>query len=290
MCVSGVRDRARKLTGDRLRAQLYDRIERFRRGHIFVIGVKRGWICFYQCVDLGTHTAVERVECSVFHIIDELREIFPVRRVVRRVGEERVEEIRRVKGIRDRIVHHRGRVSAAHTAEREIIVPRDEVQPAVRFIQVVIVRHGARQAVLVYGKDMRRHVPHEIVGVHVCVQRFPCGDFPERLDHTRVIFVIRRCHFAFPDRAVAVGIVIRITQIRAVSAHGKAASTGGIEIERTGCAIIKKAAVLWESAACVRIRGTICILSWCASSHWSAHAGEIPVSVVFLLRHCPVIV
>ena len=153
------------------------------------------------------------------------------------VRHQRVEKISGGKGVVDGRVDHAGRVAAVHAAEGQVIVPRDQVQRALRLIEVVVVRHGAAEAVLVDREDVHSHVQKQVVDIHDLLEVLARGDALERGHHPLMILLARVGDFAFPDGRVAVQIVVRIVQVGPAGAHAREAAPPGREIRLARLAV-----------------------------------------------------
>ena len=135
-----------------------------------------------------------------------------------------IKEGRAGERVVDGIVHNTGSVIAApHAAEGEVIIPRDEVQLSTGFIEVIVVRHHAGQAVFVDGEDVDGHIAEQVVDVHIIFQGITFRNVFEGGDHALVGGLCGICDLAFPDGLVAVQLIVCIIEVRAASAHGEAA-------------------------------------------------------------------
>ena len=153
------------------------------------------------------------------------------------IRHQRVEKISGGKGVVDGRVDHAGRVAAVHAAEGQVIVPGDQVQRALRLIEVVVVRHGAAEAVLVDREDVHGHVQKQVVDIHDLLEVLARGDALERGHHPLMILLARVGDFAFPDGRVAVQIVVRIVQVGPAGAHAREAAPPGREIRLARLAV-----------------------------------------------------
>jgi len=147
---------------------------------------------------------------------------------------QRIEEVCTRERIVDGVVDNTGGVTAAaHAAKRQIIVPWDQIQFPSGFIEIIVVRHHAGQAVLIDRKYMNGHIAEQIINVHIGFEIIALRDIFERSNHALVVSLCGFCDLAIPDGLVAVQFIIRVVEIRAASAHGEAAPAAcKIEIHR----------------------------------------------------------
>ena len=64
---------------------------------------------------------------------------------------------------------------AAEAAECKIIIPRQHREPAVFFIQVVIMKHIACIAVIIQYEVVRCKISDDLIGIEICFQLFSLG-------------------------------------------------------------------------------------------------------------------
>ena len=217
-------DRPVQLALDGLPAQLDHLIEGLGGCQILVIGIERGGVRLDKRVDLAAHARVERVEAAAVNILAyELLQIGVVLAVICLVLHQGIKEGRAGERVVDGIVHNTGSVIAApHAAEGEVIIPRDEVQLSAGFIEVIVVRHGAGQAVFVDGEDVDGHIAEQVVDVHIIFQGITFRNVFESSDHALVVGLCGVGDLAVPDGLVAVQLIVCIIEVRAASAHGEA--------------------------------------------------------------------
>ena len=67
------------------------------------------------------------------------------------------------------------------------------------FIKIVVVRHGAGQAVLVDEEDMDCHIAEQIIDVHIVFQSIALRDVFEGGDHAPAVGLCGRCDLTIPD-------------------------------------------------------------------------------------------
>jgi len=202
---------------------------------IFVIGIKRGGVGLYKLVDLAADPLIESVKSAAINILaHELLQIGVILTVVCLILHQRIEEVCTRERIVDGVVDNTGgATAAAHAAKRQIIVPGDQIQLPSGFIEIVVVRHHAGQAVLVDGKHMDCHIAEQIINVHIGFEIIALRDIFERSNHPFVVGFFGAGHLTIPDGFIAVQFIIRVVEIRAASAHGEAAPAAcKIEIHR----------------------------------------------------------
>ncbi len=157
------------------------------------------------------------------------------------IGQQRVEEVCAGEWRINRVIDHFRRIAGAshgHSAKGKVVVPGEEVELSVVFIEIIVVCHGTGQTVHVYSKGMDGHVFQDIVNVQIGFQIRSFADVFQRRHDLAVIRVAGSRDFTLPDQGVAVQIVIRVVQVRAaVSADREAAHIG-----RTEAAFIRLAA------------------------------------------------
>ena len=143
---SGIRrDRAVQLAADGLTAQLYHLVERIGRSQILVIGIKGGGIGRNQVIDLTAHSGIKCIKAAARHVFFcNFLQVSCILRMILLVIQQGIKKLRTGEGIFNGTVDHAGSIAAAsHTAKGEIIVPGQQVQLSIGFIEIIIMRHVA---------------------------------------------------------------------------------------------------------------------------------------------------
>ena len=215
-------------------AKLDGLFEHSRSSCVFVISVERSRVVLNQRVDLRGDAVIETVKSAAVDIcLDELGQIIVVLREISLVFQKCHEElpVRKIDTGRKRRINRevdrlRG-TAGLKTAKGQIIVPRDDIEPAVVLVQVVVMRHRAAQAVQIDDKGLDCHVAQDIIDVHGFCQRFGIcvigADIFERVDDAAVVFICALEYGAFPNALVAGKLIVDIIQ-RGSAVAAKAAA------------------------------------------------------------------
>ena len=172
LCAFRGGDRPVELSLNGLAPQLYHLIEGIGRRQIFVIGIERSGVCLHQRVDLAAHPLIESVKSAAVDILaHELLQIGVILAVIGFIFHQRVEEVCAGERIVDGAVYNAGGIATApHAAKSKVIVPWKESQLPAGFVEIIVVCHGAGQAVLVDREHMDSHITEQIVDVHIRFQ------------------------------------------------------------------------------------------------------------------------
>ena len=74
------------------------------------------------------------------------------------VFQQGIKKLRSLKRRVDGFIDHLGSALHAHPAKSQIIIPWQDIQLSIIFIQIIIVRHVPRKAVHIHREGMYRHI------------------------------------------------------------------------------------------------------------------------------------
>ena len=122
----------------------------------------------------------------------------------------------------DRIVYSAGGIVPLKAPESEVVIPRNHGQPAVCFVQIVVMDHTAGIAVTVHREIVDDKVPQHLADVQHFFQIRLLGELFERRDQPGFVLVSHRCFGTVKNGGVTVGILVNIAQFDVVTAHAAA--------------------------------------------------------------------
>ena len=105
-----------------------------------------------------------------------------------------------------------------HSPKRKIVIPWENIQFTVVFIEIIIVSHCTGKAVIVYHKGVNCHIFQDIVYLHIRLRICAFTNILQGFYHALMIFFARAGNFSVPDSGVAVKVIICVIQIRASAA------------------------------------------------------------------------
>ena len=216
----GGRDGTRQLLPDGLAPKADHLIQGLGRRLVGIVGVEGRGVGGHQAVQLAAGPGIKGIQAAALNIL--LHDFFQpviILPVVGLRGHQGIEEVGSGKCIVNGAVHHLGGILAsAHAPEGEVIIPGNQIQHSLGFIQVIVVGHIAGEAVLVHGENVHRHIPQQIVNIHAALQIRRPKDIFQGGHHSFVVSVGGFGHRSIPDGGVAVQAVVGVVQIRTAAA------------------------------------------------------------------------